>query len=120
LSVGNSYIFLKHFVYLTLVKNKGAAFGIFPSFSSVFIIATFLFILIILLNYKKIKMLNSFIKYGVVLQFAGAGSNLIDRVRFGYVIDFIDLRFWPVFNLADISITIGAFLLIIGIFRKKL
>ncbi|MCX5681683.1 MAG: signal peptidase II, partial [Candidatus Omnitrophica bacterium] len=43
----------------------------------------------------------------------GAFGNLIDRLQFGYVIDFIDFRIWPVFNIADSAITVGAFLLII-------
>jgi signal peptidase II len=44
----------------------------------------------------------------------GAVGNLIDRMRVGYVIDFLDLHFWPVFNIADIAITVGAGLLIIA------
>jgi lipoprotein signal peptidase len=49
---------------------------------------------------------------GVLFIISGAISNIIDRIYFGCVIDFIDLRFWPVFNLADIYITIGAIILI--------
>jgi len=45
----------------------------------------------------------------------GAAGNLIDRLRLGYVIDFIDLHFWPVFNVADIGITCGAILVVIAL-----
>lgn len=55
----------------------------------------------------------------LLLIIAGAISNLTDRVLFGCVIDFIDLKFWPVFNLADIYITIGAIAVIIEILRKN-
>ena len=50
---------------------------------------------------------------------AGAIGNLIDRVRFGYVIDFLDFRIWPVFNIADSAITIGTILLALQILRHK-
>lgn len=50
---------------------------------------------------------------------AGGLSNLIDRISFGCVIDFIDLRFWPVFNLADVSISLGATIIITKILLKK-
>jgi len=55
--------------------------------------------------------------YSMIL--AGALSNLVDRLRVGYVIDFIDFRFWPVFNLADTSITCGIILLFIAIFNQN-
>jgi lipoprotein signal peptidase len=45
------------------------------------------------------------------LQLGGAAGNLIDRLRFGYVTDFIDVRWWPIFNVADSSVVIGAILL---------
>ncbi|MEW6230066.1 MAG: signal peptidase II, partial [Bacillota bacterium] len=56
---------------------------------------------------------------GTALVLGGAIGNLIDRVRVGYVIDFIDLRFWPVFNLADAAITVGALVLVYGAVQRK-
>lgn len=53
-------------------------------------------------------------KIFLIFIFSGAISNLIDRVRFGCVVDYIDLKFWPVFNLADVYITVGVILLIIS------
>ena len=50
-------------------------------------------------------------KYGVTMILAGAVGNLVDRLRFGYVIDFLDFHVWPVFNLADSALTIGSLLL---------
>jgi len=49
-----------------------------------------------------------FMKVGMTLIIGGALGNLIDRLRFGYVVDFIDFRFWPVFNIADMALCVGA------------
>jgi signal peptidase II len=57
-----------------------------------------------------------FFNFGLILIVSGALGNLIDRLRFGYVIDFIDVRIWPVFNIADSAITIGTLLLFISFF----
>jgi signal peptidase II len=65
-------------------------------------------------NFKfQISNFNSFFTLSTILIFSGALSNIIDRFFFGCVIDFIDLRIWPVFNLADIYITIGATIIIV-------
>ncbi|MGB9586881.1 MAG: signal peptidase II, partial [Armatimonadota bacterium] len=55
----------------------------------------------------------------VGLELGGAVGNLIDRIRFRYVVDFIDLRVWPVFNIADVAITIGLFLLAYYVFVNE-
>ncbi len=59
--------------------------------------------------------------YSISLSFilAGALGNLIDRLFLGYVIDFLDFRIWPVFNVADSAITVGAILLGYSILKKK-
>lgn len=113
LSYEKSYPVFKNFLYITLVKNKGGVFGILYGFNTLFIILTVLILFITILFYKKLQ--NNFIKWGILFQIAGATSNLIDRIRFGYVIDYIDFRFWPVFNLADVFITVGCILLITGV-----
>lgn len=65
-------------------------------------------------NYKfKISNWNTLPKITILLIASGAISNIIDRIYFGCVIDFIDLKFWPVFNFADIYITIGVVILLI-------
>jgi signal peptidase II len=55
---------------------------------------------------------------GLALPFGGAAGNLIDRLRFGYVEDFLELPRWPVFNVADSAITIGALLLVVHFMRQ--
>lgn len=59
------------------------------------------------------------LRTGILLILSGAISNIVDRFYFGCVIDFIDLKFWPVFNLADIYITIGSIVLLFSISKKK-
>jgi len=103
---------------LTLIHNKGAAFGILKN-QTVFLIFTSLFaVALIYFSLRK----NSHQKHYIIslsLILAGAIGNLIDRLFLGYVIDFLDFRVWPVFNFADTSITIGAFILGWFIIFKK-
>ncbi len=101
---------IKNFLYLTLVHNRGAAFGMFRNQLLIFVLISIFAIALIFYHLKNKK--NSALS-GIALSLilAGAIGNLIDRLRFGFVIDFLDLRVWPVFNLADSAITIAAFLL---------
>lgn len=110
---------------LTLVRNTGAAFGLFRDQTVIFILISAIAIIFIgfyLIKKRKttpIAPLENFFLTGLSLILGGAIGNLIDRLRFGYVVDFIDLRFWPVFNVADSCITIGAAILFFVIIRSK-
>lgn len=101
---------IKDFLSLTLIYNTGIAFGLFKNKNILFLIFNFLIIVyfVFLERRGKVKRLTQKIGFGLIL--GGAIGNLIDRIRFGYVIDFIDFHFWPVFNIADVGITIGAVL----------
>jgi len=103
---------------ITLVYNRGAAFGIFRNQSYLFIASGLLAIILIFFSLKNNKQ-NKY--YLVCLSFilAGTCGNLIDRIRLGYVIDFLNFHIWPVFNIADSAITIGAIMLAWGILRGK-
>ena len=103
---------IKGIFHLTLIHNRGAAFGILKNQTPLFI---FISILAVILIYSALRN-NKYKKYSfynisLALILAGALGNLIDRLRLGYVIDFLDFRIWPVFNVADSAITIGAILL---------
>ena len=94
--------------HLTLVHNRGAAFGILRNQLPFFIITSFIAIALIIVNLKgqqgkKFSLYN----LSLSLMLAGILGNLIDRLLFGHVIDFLDFRLWPVFNIADSSLTIG-------------
>ena len=73
---------------------------------------------IVIVSWIIFKFLN-FQFFGLTFILSGALSNVIDRLYFGCVIDFIDLKFWPVFNLADVFITTGVILILLDYFRKS-
>jgi len=95
-------------------NNTGAAFGIFKGGNLVFAVFTFIIISIIIYLYlsKPIYFKERNVCVSAALIVGGALGNLVDRVTYGYVIDYINLGFWPVFNLADIALTVGALILI--------
>jgi signal peptidase II len=110
---------IKNIFHLTLIHNTGAAFGIFKNHNYLFIFISILAILFIYLQSRKEKSTEMILKVSLALISSGTIGNLIDRIYFGYVIDFLDLRIWPVFNIADSSITVGAILLAYSILKSK-
>ncbi|MDD5073150.1 MAG: signal peptidase II [Candidatus Omnitrophica bacterium] len=104
-------------VSFTLVKNTGAAFGLFRYQTVVLVVISVIAIAFTIFYLAK-KKPALYLPFSLIL--GGAAGNLIDRLHpGGYVIDFIDLHFWPVFNVADSCITIGAVLLFVIILRGK-
>ena len=94
--------------------NYGAAFSILQGYRWLFIAVAVIVIIAIAFYYKKAES-----KLPLLLILAGTAGNLIDRVFLGYVRDFIDLKVWPIFNLADSYNVIGAVLLLYLVFKKK-
>jgi len=112
LLLNNSYPVIKGIFHLTLVHNRGAAFGILKNMTPLFIFAALFSIILICLAIRdnKPRQFSLYIlSLGLIL--AGGLGNLIDRLFLGYVVDFLDFRIWPVFNVADSAITVGAILL---------
>ena len=107
---------IKGIFHFTLVHNRGAAFGILKGQLFLFIFTSAIAIILIYRTLKNCHLNLYSISLGLIL--AGAIGNLIDRLIFGYVIDFLDFRIWPVFNIADASITIGAILMGFSALRK--
>lgn len=120
LSPNDSAPVIKGIFHLTLIHNRGAAFGILQNHVFLFALTACFAIALILINLKKIRFEKRFSlqKLSLGLIMAGAAGNLIDRLRLGYVVDFLDFRIWPVFNIADSAITIGAILLCWAFFRE--
>ncbi|BCV20912.1 signal peptidase II [Moorella sp. Hama-1] len=97
--------------HLTYVHNPGAAFGLLAHKTQVFIGVTVLVAIIILAAYRYLPPGRPLLRLALALMLGGALGNLLDRLRFGYVVDFLDLRIWPVFNLADMAIVAGVIIL---------
>lgn len=117
--LGQSIPVVKDYFYITYVVNPGAAFGIFEHQRLFFIIVALLFVAAIVFFRKKILKENTLFQWGVGLLMGGAIGNLYDRLQNGLVIDFFDFRFWPVFNIADVAICIGAALIMFDVcFRR--
>lgn len=102
---------------ITYITNSGAAFGLFPNWSQVFIVIAVIVIVALIWYYLQLSDGRWLMQLALGLQLGGAIGNLIDRLRFqGRVVDFIDLNFWPlrrwpVFNIADASIVTGVIVL---------
>ena len=94
--------------------NRGFAFGFAPGFLNIFISLLVLGLVFLLVLKEKRK---NFL-FGYLLILGGGVSNLIDRLIRGCVVDFIDLKIWPSFNLADSVITIGVAVLAFGMFMN--
>lgn len=95
----------------TFTTNTGAAFGIFPQLGGVFMVVAIVVIASIVIFYHHLPIENFWVRVSLGLQLGGALGNLFDRLTRGYVVDFVDIGFWPIFNLADLSIVIGVALL---------
>lgn len=117
---------VENFFHFTYVRNKGAAFSFLsnaswrlPFFITVSIIAT----IVILVAFRKLRDDQRLAHTSLALIFSGAVGNLIDRVRLGEVIDFLDAHWyrhhWPAFNVADSLICVGVFLLAIDLYNEE-
>ncbi len=106
---------------LTHVRNTGSAFGLFANQAFLLTLVAIVGLVVILLFYRYLSRFNILGILALGLIFGGALGNLIDRLRFGYVTDFVDVRLWgdfhwPTFNVADSAITVGSIVLAIFIF----
>ncbi|MBI5392073.1 signal peptidase II [Candidatus Woesearchaeota archaeon] len=101
--------------FLHVQLNSGAVFGIAKNVNNIFIIITIVMVMGILYFYKKEKKLEQ--AFNVIL--AGAVGNLVDRGIYGGVIDFIDFKIWPVFNLADVFIVGGIIYALFFVWKSK-
>lgn len=98
--------------FKTIVSNTGASFGFLTGFNWFFVLISFLVIGFIIYYKGKIKSL------GLAILMGGVIGNLVDRIVFGYVRDFIQIWFWPAFNLADLFNVVGVLLIIIYLYKK--
>lgn len=115
--LGSSTPLVDEFIYLTPVKNQGLIMGFSPG---TFYLTTFFIIFGMMISIFWLLKRRGKGSVGIAFIISGAVGNLLDRVLRGGVIDFIDVKFWPIFNLADIFITVGVVLLCLNlIFSRK-
>lgn len=99
------------FLAFQYVENPGAAFGILRGQTGFLILAAAIIVVLLLLTLRDAGRLSPFMYIGVGLLLGGALGNLVDRIRLGYVTDFIAIGIWPKFNVADSAITVGLILM---------
>ena len=122
----DSITIVDNFFHITYVRNRGAAFSFlsdaswrFPFFITVSVIAA----LVILIAFRKLRDDQKLAQVSLAMIFSGAVGNLIDRVRLGEVIDFLDVHWyrhhWPAFNVADSMICVGVALLAVDMILEE-
>jgi len=121
LAYGESLPIIRNVLHITLIHNTGIAFGFFKNQGIVFIVIPIIAIFLLIFNIYYYRQNNEALSRIYIVSFSlilgGAIGNLIDRIVYGHVIDFIDFRVWPVFNIADSAITIGAIMIAFKCFR---
>jgi len=101
-------------------SNSGAAFGMFQGGSLVFTVLAFLVIVLIIYYFPQVETKDWFLRTALAMQMGGAAGNLISRLTMGgRVTDFISVGSFPVFNLADSSISVGVAVLLVGMWVKE-
>ncbi len=115
---GESRIVIPHVLYLTYVQNYHGAFGLFGTHPLLLTAAASAVLVGFYLWYRREGAATT-VHIAFALIFGGAVGNIVDRLRFGYVHDFIDFRVWPVFNIADSAITVGVSLLLLQMLVRE-
>lgn len=115
----DSLLWLSPYARIVHWYNTGAAFGMFKDASMILTILAFVVIGAILFYYPQVEQDDWLLRLALSLQLGGALGNLIDRLTIGHVTDFISVGNFPVFNVADASITIGAVLLFLSVWLRE-
>ena len=119
MEIGQSITVISNFLYVTYVRNPGAAFGMLPYQTAFFVVITVLVGAFIIYYYRLLGEDHKWLRLGLSLQLGGALGNLVDRLSEGYVVDFINFTIWPpVFNIADSAIVIGIGIFLIAFWRN--
>lgn len=121
MQIGDSFEVIPNFLSITSHRNNGAAWGILSGKMAFFYIITVIILIILIVFFIKEAKRNLLMQIAISLLFAGALGNFIDRVLNGEVVDFVDTYIFsynfPIFNVADSSLTIGVVLVIIALLR---
>jgi signal peptidase II len=119
LAPAKSITVIKGLFNLTYVRNTGVAFGLFPGQRLILVLIGIAVCAAVIYFYAKIKREDFLFKVYLAIILGGSMGNLFDRVFFGYVIDYFDVRVFPVFNFADVAINLGVFLIILDFALRR-
>ncbi len=112
-------------VFLTYTQNTGGAFSLFRAKNGFFIVIAIVAMVALIVAYQRGQRSSLIVSAAISMALGGAIGNLIDRLRYGYVIDFFDFQggtghnLWPIFNVADSAITVGIVLLALHFLFSK-
>lgn len=115
---GESKIAVPHVLWWTFVQNTRGAFGLFGDSAPLLVIMALVVLGIFWLAFRDLARRSMLVRIAFGAITGGAIGNILDRVHYHYVVDFIDLRWWPVFNVADSCITVGVLLLVVASVRR--
>ncbi len=107
------------FLALTYIHNSGGAFGVLPQAGPLFLATGVAVVLGILFALPRLEHWGAWTSASCAMILGGTIGNLIDRVRFGSVVDFLDLGWWPIFNVADMGISVGICMLLLQAFLVR-
>lgn len=109
---------LTQYIRIYPIHNRGAAFGMFQNLNWLFTILAILVSIAIIYYFPQVPRHEWYLRLALSLQLGGAVGNLIDRLVQGRVTDFISVGYFPVFNVADASISVGVAILVIGVWIR--
>jgi signal peptidase II len=116
---GESRIAIPHVLYWTYVQNAHGAFGLFGSSPFLLVLMAIIVLGVFWFAFREAAAASVAVRVAFGAIAGGAIGNVIDRFHYGYVVDFIDLRWWPVFNVADSCISVGVGVLILMSLRHE-
>jgi signal peptidase II len=117
-SIWSPWEWLTPYARIVHWNNTGAAFGMLQGYNPVFTILAIAVSLVIIYYFPRISIEDWPLRLALCLQLGGAVGNLVDRITVGQVTDFVSVGTFPVFNVADSSITIGVVVLLLGVWYK--
>jgi len=122
LTVGQIYrpnLWISAYIRLIHWKNTGAAFGMFQNGNTIFMILSSLVSLIIVYYFPQVPAQDRIVRLSMAMLLGGAVGNLLDRIQYQYVTDFVSVLDFPVFNVADASISCGVAILFLGMWFQE-
>ncbi len=115
---GESKLAIPHALYWTYVQNHRGAFGLFGNHAWLLVLMSLAVLAVFWFAFRESATQSQLVQVAFGGIVGGAIGNMVDRFHYGFVVDFIDLRWWPVFNVADSCITVGVALLVLGSLRR--